>query len=64
MVRADRLQVSGGAAISASTFGRGNAGNLRIHAGTIDLLGASPGGTSSGLYTQVESGASGRGRQC
>ncbi len=59
-VRADRLRVNGGAAISASTFGRGNVGNLRIHADTIDLLGASLRGNSSELYAQVESGASGR----
>jgi len=58
-IHADRVQVSGGAAISASTFGVGNAGNLSIHARTIDLAGNSPGGTASGLYTQVESGASG-----
>lgn len=57
----DRLAIAGGAAISASTFGFGNAGNLTVAAREVALAGTSPGGTPSGLFAQVEDGAIGQG---
>jgi large exoprotein involved in heme utilization and adhesion len=60
-VVADRLSISGGAAVSASTFGSGNAGRLEVAAQEVALSGTSPGGTPSGLFAQVEAGAKGQG---
>ncbi len=60
-IRANQLSVLDGAAISASTFGTGNAGNLRIKAHDMTVSGTSPGGTTSGLFVQVEQGAAGAG---
>ncbi len=59
-VAADHLRVAGGAAIAASTFGAGNAGNVGITAQTIELTGGSQ-TSPSGLFTTVESGATGNG---
>ncbi|AFY99173.1 filamentous hemagglutinin N-terminal domain-containing protein [Calothrix sp. PCC 6303] len=48
-----RLNLSNGGAISASTFGEGNAGNIRINARSIDLRG------NSKIATQVDNKAKG-----
>ncbi|WP_448564793.1 two-partner secretion domain-containing protein [Trichothermofontia sp.] len=56
------LQLRDGAQISVGTFGAGNAGNLVVQAGEIDLQGNSADArTSSGLYAQVERAATGTG---
>lgn len=58
-----RLSVEAGAAISTSTFAEGNAGSLTIRAAeSVELSGFSEGEELvSGVSTQVESGASGKG---
>lgn len=58
----ERLAVEGGAEVSASTFGEGDAGNLLIQAGdTVEVFGISPFNSPSILTTQVNPGARGRG---
>jgi filamentous hemagglutinin family protein len=58
-VTADQLNIFDGAVISASTFGPGNSGNLILRANQIEMQGTSPGGFPSGVFAQVEVGASG-----
>jgi filamentous hemagglutinin family protein len=52
-IRADRLTVTGGANISASTLGAGAAGDLQIRAGQVALLGELG---ASGLFSSVDDG--------
>lgn len=54
-VIADRLHLDAGAEIAVTTFGAGNAGRLILQADQISLAGG------SGLFAQVEPGATGRG---
>jgi len=61
IVEAGQLQVTNGARILGSTFGLGDAGTLNVRAEAIDLDGTSPGGSSSGLFVNVELGAEGNG---
>ncbi len=62
LITTPRLQLRDGAQISAGTFGAGDAGNLVVQAGEIDLQGNSADArTSSGLYAQVEGDATGAG---
>ena len=61
IIKANRLELSGGGQIRSSTFGEGNAGNIIIRANTVDILGTSPGGTRSGLLSTVEADARGNG---
>lgn len=59
-VQTDSLIVRNGAAISASTFGNGNAGNINVNAKTIILSGTMPTGqSSSGIFTSANIGSTG-----
>jgi filamentous hemagglutinin family protein len=60
-IEADSLYIADGARAIAATFGAGNAGKLTVKANEIELVGASPGGTSSGLFSTVEEAALGNG---
>jgi large exoprotein involved in heme utilization and adhesion len=60
-INTDSLSIAGGAQAIAGTFGAGNAGNLTVTAKKIELVGTSPGGTVSGLFSTVEAGALGNG---
>jgi filamentous hemagglutinin family protein len=55
------LVVADGAQILSSTFGTGNTGNLNVKASEIELIGGSPVVDSSGLFTLVMPGSSGKG---
>ena len=57
----EQLRVLGGANISASTFGPGNAGTIHINANDIDVIGVSANGTSSRITAQVRAGSGGNG---
>jgi filamentous hemagglutinin family protein len=58
----DRLHITDGANISASTTGAGNAGNLNVTAQSVDLLSGSSALGSSGLFNSVDDeSASGNG---
>ena len=61
VINGDRLLINGGASATSTTFGIGNAGRVQINARQIDIAGVSPGGSLSGLYAQVEEGATGAG---
>jgi filamentous hemagglutinin family protein len=56
----NRLHVSGGAQVSTSTFGLGNAGRLQVFAQDIDVTGGTP-QSPSGLFSTVNPGSSGQG---
>jgi filamentous hemagglutinin family protein len=60
-VDASRLRVLDGAVISTDTAGAGDAGNLTVHAGEIELAGTDRSGLSSGISAGVSVGATGRG---
>ncbi|BAZ16735.1 hypothetical protein NIES4071_86130 [Calothrix sp. NIES-4071] len=53
------LQVLDGAKVSASTFGAGRGGDLKIDAATIRVIGTSSNGFSSGINAQAELTATG-----
>lgn len=59
-IETGRLQIADGAQAYANTFGFGDAGSLTVRATEVELIGATPFG-SSALTTNVESGASGTG---
>lgn len=57
-IAVERLLIQDGARISANTFGlfgTGNAGEVKVNAGTIDLQGHSPSLGPSGLFSTVNS---------
>lgn len=60
-IEADSLCIADGAQAIAATFGEGDAGNLSVKTNEIELVGASSGGTSSGLFSTVGEGALGNG---
>ncbi len=61
-VKTSSLMVANGAAVSASTFGRGDAGNVRVTANAIALNGSTLNGlTPGGIGSQVLSTGNGRG---
>jgi filamentous hemagglutinin family protein len=56
------LSVTAGAQLGASTFGRGDAGNVRIIAtDTVSLDGAGSNGSFTGVFSPVEPGGEGKG---
>ncbi len=53
-IKTERLIIQGGAAVSASTLGRGQGGELRVTApDSIELMGTRPDGSSSALVTEA-----------
>ncbi|NJL41988.1 MAG: hypothetical protein HC899_39090 [Leptolyngbyaceae cyanobacterium SM1_4_3] len=61
-IDAGRLVASDGGQIRVSTFGAGNAGQLRVQADGIELIGDDPDdGDPSGLFANVNRNATGRG---
>jgi filamentous hemagglutinin family protein len=61
-VTTQNLSIRGGGTLSASTFGRGNAGTLSVKATDIEIAGTSGRGNPSGIFGQVETRATGQGR--
>ncbi|MEH1840727.1 MAG: filamentous hemagglutinin N-terminal domain-containing protein [Nostoc sp.] len=60
-ITAESLSAIDGAFLSASTYGRGNAGSVNINArDTVSFDGVSSDGTSSGAYSTVDSEAVGK----
>ncbi|MBE9103576.1 S-layer family protein [Nostoc cf. edaphicum LEGE 07299] len=55
------LSLTNGAQLAASTFGKGNAGNVNIDAQDITFAGVGRNGLFSGAFSSVESGAVGDG---
>lgn len=54
IVKTNRLKIADGGQISASTFGDGQAGDIKIKASEIEVIGATPDGkNSSGIRSQV-----------
>ena len=62
-IESESLFIADGAQAVVVTFGEGNAGLLEIKANEIELSGTSPGGFSSGLFSNVEETAIGNGGQ-
>ena len=60
-VETESLLIADGARVGVLTFGEGDAGILEIKANEIELIGTSPGGNSSGLFSNVEATATGNG---
>ncbi|MEH2202450.1 MAG: filamentous hemagglutinin N-terminal domain-containing protein [Nostoc sp.] len=58
---ADSLFLTDGTQLSASVFGQGNAGNISIQAEDISFDGVDNNGFSSGAFSAVEPGATGKG---
>ena len=57
------LLIADGAQASITNFGSGNTGILDVKAEKIELVGTSPGGFGSGLFSNVEAEATGNGSQ-
>ena len=61
-ITTNSLSVTNGAQINNSTFGEGNAGDIKINArGTTNLKGVSSDGRASGIFSIVGKGGTGRG---
>lgn len=60
VIETRRLQLADGAQVASSTFGSGNAGSLTVRANEVELIGATPFG-SSGLLANVQPEATGSG---
>ncbi|KAM3095127.1 filamentous hemagglutinin N-terminal domain-containing protein [Phormidesmis sp. 146-35] len=60
-IETNRLRIANGAQVAASTFGFGDAGDLTVQATVVELIGISPEGFTSGLFANVENGATGKG---
>ncbi len=61
IIETGKLSVQDGARISASTFDKGDAGNVVIKATEAELIGTPTASEASGVFSQVESGATGQG---
>ena len=57
----NNISIAGGAEITGSTFGSGNAGSVTVNASEIALDGSSTGMFSTGISSQVNSGGTGNG---
>ncbi|MBD2771815.1 filamentous hemagglutinin N-terminal domain-containing protein [Iningainema tapete] len=60
-ISTDSLSITDGAALVASTFGEGNAGNVNIDATSVVSISGQKDGSSSGIGSSVESEAVGKG---
>jgi large exoprotein involved in heme utilization and adhesion len=61
-IQTQGLRIIDGATLSASTFGKGDAGNLSVTASErIEVSGSNRQGNSSNIRAQVNSGATGKG---
>ncbi|AOX00272.1 hypothetical protein BJP34_13130 [Moorena producens PAL-8-15-08-1] len=60
-INTERLRVTDGAQIAASTFGSGDGGDLVVQAKEVELIGTAFGIFPSGLLANVEAGATGNG---
>jgi len=60
-INTERLRLSDGAQIAATTFGIGDAGPMTVQATEIELIGTSSQGLPSGLFANVEPTATGKG---
>jgi large exoprotein involved in heme utilization and adhesion len=61
-ITTNSLSVTDGAQLTASTFGRGDAGNVKITASdTVSFAGVGSNGFSSGAFSTVEQGGEGKG---
>jgi filamentous hemagglutinin family protein len=60
-ITTDRLRLIDGAQVFAGTYGLGDAGELTVQATDVELIGTSPEGFISGLFANVEPGATGNG---
>ncbi|MEH2000635.1 MAG: filamentous hemagglutinin N-terminal domain-containing protein [Nostoc sp.] len=61
-ITTNSLRLSNGAILLASSFGKGNAGDIIVNAGdAIGIDGVGSNGSSSGVFTTLESKAEGRG---
>ncbi|KYC35433.1 hypothetical protein WA1_06295 [Scytonema hofmannii PCC 7110] len=60
-IETGNLSVRDGARISASTFNDGDAGNIAIQTRKVELIGNLIASQASGIFSQVEPGASGQG---
>jgi large exoprotein involved in heme utilization and adhesion len=61
-IQTQGLRIIDGAYLSASTFGKGDAGNLSVTASErIEVSGSDPQGNSSNISARVNSGATGKG---
>mgnify|MGYP000406343352 CR=1 FL=1 len=60
-INTERLRLSDGAQIAATTFGIGDAGPMTVQATEIELIGTSSQGLPSGLFANVEPDAIGNG---
>jgi large exoprotein involved in heme utilization and adhesion len=52
-VETGRLTIRDGARITNSTFGAGRAGDVQVTASDIELVGAGPTGSGSGIFSQI-----------
>jgi filamentous hemagglutinin family protein len=61
IVETPMLSIRDGARISASTFGKGTAGSIKIHTAATELIGSPTVSQASGVFNQVELEATGQG---
>jgi filamentous hemagglutinin family protein len=59
MIETGQLVVRDGAVVSASTFGQGKGGDIRVNASSVDIFGVGSRGISSGLLTITSSAGQG-----
>ncbi|MEM9272912.1 MAG: filamentous hemagglutinin N-terminal domain-containing protein [Cyanobacteria bacterium P01_F01_bin.143] len=60
-IAAESLSITDGAQATVTTFGSGSAGVLNINADEIELIGTSPTGFGSGVFSNIEELATGNG---
>ncbi len=60
-INTERLRITDGARIATTTFGIGDAGSIEVNATDVELIGISPQGLPSGLFTDVTAGSMGNG---
>lgn len=60
-IHGDFLLVDRGGSIQSSVFSSGNGGKLTVNANRIELLSGAPGAGPSGIFANVEQGATGNG---